>query len=107
MGVLGIFLPILPTTPFLLLSAALFARSSNRLYNWLLNHKVLGNYIRSFVEDRAIPLKIKIYSVSLLLIVMLITIFTIASGKLWLQLLLTAVAIGVTIHILSFKTKKE
>ncbi|MDR2626822.1 MAG: YbaN family protein, partial [Dysgonamonadaceae bacterium] len=49
LGILGIFLPLLPTTPFLLLSAFLFARSSQRLYNWLLNHRILGNYIRVFL----------------------------------------------------------
>ncbi len=106
LGILGIFLPILPTTPFLLLSAALFARSSDKLYSWLLNHKILGEYIRSFREDKAIPMKIKIYSISMLWIVMCITIFTAVNDKLWLQLLLAAIAVGVTIHILSFKTKK-
>ncbi|NDV46156.1 DUF454 domain-containing protein [Paludibacter sp. 221] len=107
LGVLGIFLPILPTTPFLLLSAAVFARSSDKLYNWLLNHRVLGEYIRSFREEKAIPLRIKVFSVSLLWSVMLITIFTVAGEKLWLQILLAAIATGVTIHILSFKTKRR
>ena len=54
LGVAGIFLPVLPTTPFLLLSAALFFRSSPRAYQWLLNHKLLGPYIRDFRESRAI-----------------------------------------------------
>lgn len=107
LGFLGIFLPVLPTTPFLLLSAALFARSSDRLYNWLINHKVLGEYIRAFREERAIPLRVKIISVSTLWVVMLITIFTAVSDKLWLQMLLAAIAVGVTIHILSFKTKQK
>ena len=106
LGILGIFLPLLPTTPFLLLSAWLFSKSSEKLYNWLLNHKVFGDYIRSFREDKAISMRIKIYSISLMWTVMLITIFTAASERLWLQLLLAAIAIGVTIHILSFKTKK-
>ena len=106
LGILGIFLPLLPTTPFLLLSAWLFSKSSEKLYNWLLNHKIFGDYIRSFREDKAISMRIKIGSISLLWTVMLITIFTAVSEKLWLQLLLTAIAIGVTIHILSFKTKK-
>jgi len=107
LGVLGIFLPILPTTPFLLLSAWLFAKSSDKLYNWLLNHKILGEYIRNFREDKAIPLRIKIYSISMLWTAILISMFTAASEKLWLQILLAAIAIGVTIHILSFKTKKR
>ena len=56
LGILGIFLPLLPTTPFLLLTAALYFKSSPRLYNWLLNHKHLGPYIRNFRENKAIHL---------------------------------------------------
>jgi uncharacterized membrane protein YbaN (DUF454 family) len=105
LGVLGIFLPILPTTPFLLLSAFLFARSSQRLHAWLLNHKILGKYIRNFLQEKAIPLHIKIYSISVLWLTIICSITFAASGKLWLQILLAAVAVGVTIHILSYKTK--
>ena len=54
LGILGIFLPLLPTTPFLLLTAALYFKSSPRLYNWLLNQKHLGPYIRNFRENKAI-----------------------------------------------------
>lgn len=107
LGILGIFLPVLPTTPFLLLSAAMFAKSSEKLYNWLLNHRILGEYIRSFREDKAIPMKIKIISIATLWIVMCISIFWAVNDKLWLQILLAAIAVGVTIHILSFKTKKK
>ena len=66
LGILGIFLPLLPTTPFLLLTAALYFKSSPRLYNWLLNHKHLGPYIRNFRENKAIPLRAKIISISLM-----------------------------------------
>lgn len=107
LGVLGIFLPLLPTTPFLLLSATLFARSSDKLYNWLINHKRLGEYIRSFREDKAIPLKVKVISISTMWIVILISVFTVALEKWWLQLILLCTAIGVTIHILSYKTKQK
>jgi uncharacterized membrane protein YbaN (DUF454 family) len=106
LGILGIFLPLLPTTPFLLLSAALFTRSSERLYNWLLYHKILGEYIRGFIQEKAIPLRIKIFSVSVMWTVMLCAIFITASGVFWLQILLFTIAVGVTIHILSYKTKK-
>jgi uncharacterized membrane protein YbaN (DUF454 family) len=107
LGIIGIFLPVLPTTPFLLLSAFLFARSSKRLYDWLLNHKVLGEYIKGFLQEKAIPLHIKIYSISVLWLTIICSIVFAMSGKLYLQILLAAIAIGVTIHILSYKTKKK
>lgn len=58
LGILGIFLPILPTTPLLLLSAWLFYRSNRNLYQWLLNHPGLGPYIRNFMVNKTIPGKI-------------------------------------------------
>lgn len=61
-GIIGIFIPGLPTTPFLLLALWCFARSSDRLHNWLLNHKVLGTFIRDYQEKGALPLRLKIIS---------------------------------------------
>ncbi len=107
LGLVGIFLPVLPTTPFLLLSAALFVRSSKRLYDWLMGHKTLGPYIKNFRENRAIPLRVKIISVSLMWLTMGYSIFFVVDHLLWVQLILFATAIGVTIHILSFKTLKK
>ena len=107
LGIFGIFIPLLPTTPFLLLSAALFARSSKKMHNWLLNHKVFGNYIRSFLEEKSIPMRIKIVSISLLWIAILFAIFFVVENKIWLQILLFAIAIGITIHILHYKTTKK
>ena len=60
LGFIGIFLPLVPTTPFLLLALACFARSSPQVHSWLINHKVLGPYVRDWERDRAIPLKAKI-----------------------------------------------
>lgn len=105
LAILGVFLPILPTTPFLLLSAALYARSSQKLYNWLLNHKIFGEYIRNFREDKSIPLNIKILSISTMWLVMLYSIFYVLNEKWYLQLLLAGIALGVSIYILSFRTK--
>jgi uncharacterized membrane protein YbaN (DUF454 family) len=106
LGILGIFLPLLPTTPFLLLSAALFARSSPRFYHLLLNHKVLGSYIRNFLIEKTIPLRIKILSISLLWLTILGSLFFVVE-KTWLQVLLAVIALAVTIHILSFKTARS
>ncbi len=66
LGVIGIFLPILPTTPFLLLSAACFARSSPRLHHWLLSHPWFGSSIKNYREFRAISMKAKIVAFAVL-----------------------------------------
>ena len=78
LGIIGIFLPLLPTTPLLLLSAALYVRSSEKMYQWLIHHKYLGNYIRNFREHRAIPLRAKIISVSMVWISLIYCSITIS-----------------------------
>jgi uncharacterized protein len=105
LGIAGIFLPLLPTTPFLLLAAALFAKSSDKLYNWLLNHKYLGSYIRNFREHKSIPLRVKLFSIILLWVTISYSALFIVP-LLWVKILLLAIAIGVTVHILSYKTLK-
>lgn len=107
LGLVGIFVPLLPTTPFLLLAAALWVRSSPRLYAWLLAHRRLGPYIRNFRENRAIPLRAKILSVMLLWATLLYCIFFVVNAWWWAQLVLLAVAVGVTWHILSFATLRK
>lgn len=106
LGIIGIFLPLLPTTPFLLLSAALFARSSTRLYNWLLNHRVLGAFIRNYREDKSVTVRVKIVAISTLWATMLFSIFLVVNEKWWLQVMLGTIATGVTIFIMSLKTRR-
>ncbi|GAE85317.1 hypothetical protein JCM10512_3737 [Bacteroides reticulotermitis JCM 10512] len=106
LGIIGIFLPVLPTTPFLLLTAALYFKGSPRLYQWLLNHKYFGPHIRNFRENKSIPLRAKIISLSLMWGTMLYCIFYLIP-YLWVQIVLALIAIGVTYHILSFKTLKK
>ena len=60
LGIIGAFLPLLPTTPFLLLAAACFMRSSERFYLWLINHKWLGPWVKPYLEGEGIPLKGKV-----------------------------------------------
>jgi uncharacterized membrane protein YbaN (DUF454 family) len=106
LGIIGIFLPLLPTTPFLLLSAACFVRSSDRLYQWLITHKWFGAYIRNYREHKAITKQSKIIAITLLWA----TIGTTAiffMEKLWIRVLLAGIAVGVTVHILKFKTLTE
>ena len=102
-GLIGLFVPLLPTTPFLLLAATLFVRSSPRAYAWLLGHRHLGPYIRRFREERAIPLRTKITAITLLWLTSLHCFFFVLQHPL-LKILMASVAIGVTIYLLSFKT---
>ena len=92
---------------FLLLAAALWVRSSPRLYEWLLAHRCFGGYIRNFRENRAIPLRAKVVSIALMWGTMLYCIFGLLDGRWWAQVGLLAVAVGVTWHILSFATLRK
>ncbi|VBB44617.1 conserved membrane hypothetical protein [uncultured Paludibacter sp.] len=107
LGILGIFLPLLPTTPFLLLSAALYAKSSDKLYHRLLNHRILGEYIKNFREEKAIPLHTKIFAIVMLWLTMGYTIFFVVNENRYLQVILALTAIAVSVHIFSYKTKKK
>ncbi|MEM9471700.1 MAG: YbaN family protein [Pseudomonadota bacterium] len=63
LGFIGVFLPLMPTTPFLLLALACFARSSPAIHDWLINHRMLGPYIVDWERDRSIPLAAKVTSI--------------------------------------------
>lgn len=107
LGIIGAFLPLLPTAPFILLSAALFSRSSDKMHKWLYNHRIFGEILRNFKEKKTIPLYVKITSISMMWLSILFTIFTIAADTLWLQILLAVIAVAVSIHILKYKTEKR
>lgn len=66
LGVLGLFLPLLPTTPFLLLASACFARGSTRLHRWLLQHRVFGVYLRNVEAGNGIPRRAKIVALTMM-----------------------------------------
>ncbi len=104
LGVIGIFLPLLPTTPFLLVSAFCFIRSSQRLYGWLVNHRIFGAYIHDYLKYRAVPIKTKIFAVVLLWGTISLSIFLLPN--LIVRIVLAAVALGVSFHILSLKTRR-
>ena len=107
LGILGIFLPMLPTTPFLLLSAAAWVKASPSLYEWLLNHKLFGKYIRNYREHRAIPLRVKIISVLFVWLTIGYCIFAVVDEWWWAQLLMALLATAISWHILSFNTLKK
>jgi uncharacterized membrane protein YbaN (DUF454 family) len=106
LGTLGIFLPVLPTTPFYLLTAWLYMQSSPKLYSAVMKNKYFGGIVRNFQEDKSISVKTKVVIISMLWCTILISAFF-AVSVWWIRALLFAIAVGVTVHILSFKTRKK
>jgi len=102
LGFIGVFVPLLPTTPFLLIASYCFVRSSNRFNSWLLDNSILGPFFRDYVEKRAIKRKIKWITLLVLWTTILTSVFLIKS-LLWVKILLIVIAIGVTIHIVSLR----
>jgi uncharacterized protein len=100
LAILGVFLPLLPTTPFLLLASACYARGSKRMHAWLIGNKVFGRYLRDFEEGRGIPLRGKIVALSLMWISIIYSISRLKSIAL--IAILVAVAVGVTIYLVKF-----
>ena len=104
LGTLGIFLPVLPTTPFLLLAAYLFARSSPRYSDWLQKTPVLGQYIRNYREGGGVSLRNKIIAIAFLWLMLGYTALMLVSAW-WIRGLLLLVAFGVTTHLVRLKTR--
>lgn len=102
LGVIGIFLPVLPTTPFLLLAAACFLRSSRRLYHWLVGHPRLGPWVRNYLDGQGIPLKGKIYSIALMWASILLSCYLVP--LLYARICMLTSAVLVTAYILRQKT---
>ncbi|MFH1721851.1 MAG: YbaN family protein [Candidatus Altiarchaeota archaeon] len=103
LGFLGMFLPILPTTPFLLLAAACFIRSSKKMHNWLMTNRIFGNYIKSYLEGKGIPLRVKILTITLLWITIPYSVIFIIDVFL-VRFVLLIIAITVTVHVVLIKT---
>jgi len=104
LGIIGIFVPILPTTPFLLLAAACYMRSSERFYRWLTNNRVFGAYVTNYIEGRGMPLRIKILTIVLLWLAIGLSA-TFAVQSLAIRIILICVAVGVTVHIVLIRKR--
>ncbi|MCI6574040.1 MAG: YbaN family protein [Actinomycetaceae bacterium] len=99
---LGVVLPVLPTTPFLLLAVFFFARSSERWHHYLLNHRIFGQYLTDYYNHE-MTISNKWRTLALMWIGMGICMWLLR-GKLWLVILLAVIAIGVTIHLVSLRS---
>ncbi|MCW4017250.1 MAG: YbaN family protein [Candidatus Bathyarchaeota archaeon] len=106
LGTVGIVLPILPTTPFLLAAAACYLRGSERMHHWLLNNKLFGGYIRNYREGKGMSARGKIFTLTLLWVTIMYSAFFVVN--LWIiQGVLVAVCIGVTVHLLRIPTYRK
>lgn len=107
LGLVGAFVPVLPTTPFLLLAAACFVRSSHRLHHWLLSNRLFGDYLRRYRDGEGLPLASKLATLALLWATLAVSAFVAVPTRLWwVRLLLLAVGTGVTVHVLRIKTRQ-
>lgn len=103
LATIGIFVPLLPTTPLLLVAAACFMRSSDRLYQRLITHRAFGPYIRNYQEHRAITRRARIMALLLLWTTLGYTTFWIV-GSIALRVILLSIATAVTVHLVRLKT---
>lgn len=98
LGVAGIFLPILPTTPFLLLAAACYLRSSHRFYTWLISHPVLSRYILDYLDGRGIPRRAKYYTLTVLWLTMSVSMVVVPHWQV--AVLLGLIGLSVSVYVL-------
>ena len=103
LGAIGIVLPILPTTPFLLISVACYLKSSERMAHWMLNNKYFGTYIRNYKEGKGIPMKTKLFAIAVLWITIAISGLVLVP-ILMVQIILFVVATAVTVHLVRIPT---
>jgi len=106
LGIIGIFLPLLPTTVFFLLAAVSFAHSSKKFYDWLMNNNWFGSYIKDYREKKGVSARVKIVSLSFLWITILSSVIF-AVDNLYVRIGLLVIAIGVSIHIMMLKTLRK
>jgi len=106
LGIIGIFLPLLPTTPFLLLSAACYFKGSKKMHDWLLNNRWFGSYIRNYHEGKGVSAKVKAITITALWITIgYSTMF--AVNILIIRIILVLIAVGVTIHLVRLPTLRK
>ncbi len=105
LGLLGVMLPVLPTTPFVLLAAACFCKGSDRLYRWLLSTRYFGSLIENYRKHNGVPLRVKRVAIAYLWVGLIIS--SILAHNIYVWVILAVVGIGVTVHLATMKTRVE
>lgn len=106
LGLIGIVVPLLPTTPFLLLAAYCFARSSRRAHEWMLGNRLTGPYIRGFVDGSGISWLAKTLTIAFLWIGITASA-VLAVDMLTIRIALFAIAVAVTVHLLMLRPRSR
>jgi uncharacterized membrane protein YbaN (DUF454 family) len=104
LGAVGVFVPVLPTTPFVLLAAACFGSASPKLYKWLAGTRFFGPFIENYKQKNGVPARMK--ALALCFLWPLLVLSMVLTGKLWVIALLTLVGAAVSAHILLIKTRR-
>lgn len=105
LGLIGIFLPLLPTTPFLLLASACYMRGSKRMAKWMVTNRLFGRYLLDYQEGRGIPLKTKIWAITIMWSSLALSAYFVPLP--WVRPLLLIPGIGVTIYLWRYKTRPD
>lgn len=103
-GVAGMVIPILPTTPFVLIAAACYLRGSRRMYDWMIANRYIGGYLRDYMEGRGVSVRAKATSVVVLWILIALSA-SFATDSTTVRIVLLAVAVAVTVHLVTLKGK--
>jgi uncharacterized membrane protein YbaN (DUF454 family) len=106
LGLAGVVVPVLPTTPFLILAAICYGRGSPRWYRWLVTNRVFGRYLDDYLQGKGVPWKVKAGTLVLLWTVISLSALLLID-TLWLRILLFAIAVGVTVHLVLLKSKRR
>lgn len=104
LGIIGIAIPIMPTTPFLLLAAACYLRGSRRMYDWLMGNRWFGTYLLDYMEGRGIPMITKVLTLVVLWSTIGFSMIFITTNPI-LRVILLVIAVGVTFHLAMVKTR--
>lgn len=99
-AIIGVFLPLVPSIPFLLLAAVCFSKSSERFHSWLVEHKHMGPMIRSYMAGGGIPLRAKLMAIGTIWISFPVSVFLFVE-VFWMKVLLLSIAAAVTYYLLA------
>jgi len=104
LGFIGIFLPLLPTTPFILMAAYCFAKSSERFHRYIMQHKLFGRMVTDFYEKKVISTKNKIIALTLMWITLSLSVIFFMP-HIWVKLVVLGIGVSVTVYLLTFRSK--